>query len=220
LKAYLRSDVAFVPFGETVVILDISANRYFQLPPRLAYSFLAAVNEPGRALRVEDRQRLEDAHLLSRSPTVGPLTGSCLGLPQAGEEAGTFPHKLNIMAIRAAFAKLVALGWIRFAPFASVMARLRRLKAQSRRFPDGERQRAMDISTAFRASRQLLSDVERCMPSSMALAAALWKARVPAELVFGVRLSPFQAHSWVQWDGLVLNDHIDHVRPFRPILVL
>ncbi|NJO12382.1 MAG: lasso peptide biosynthesis B2 protein [Gammaproteobacteria bacterium] len=38
--------------------------------------------------------------------------------------------------------------------------------------------------------------------------------------VFGVRTAPFQAHCWVQLGGLVLNDTVEHVRGFTPILVV
>ena len=54
----------------------------------------------------------------------------------------------------------------------------------------------------------------------MALAETFWKANIPVALVLGVRLAPFRAHSWVQLKDEVLNDHIDHIRSFTPILIL
>lgn len=38
--------------------------------------------------------------------------------------------------------------------------------------------------------------------------------------VFGVRTWPFQAHCWLQAGDLVLDDHVEHVRAFAPILAL
>jgi len=38
--------------------------------------------------------------------------------------------------------------------------------------------------------------------------------------VIGIRPDPFLAHCWVQHKGLVLNDDIDNVRTFTPILVI
>ena len=37
---------------------------------------------------------------------------------------------------------------------------------------------------------------------------------IPAELVLGVRTFPFEAHAWVELDGRVLNDDLDHVGRF------
>ena len=39
-------------------------------------------------------------------------------------------------------------------------------------------------------------------------------------LVFAVMTRPFAAHCWVQLDETVLNDRLDHVRKFTPILVV
>jgi len=41
-----------------------------------------------------------------------------------------------------------------------------------------------------------------------------------ADLVVGVRLNPFAAHSWVQAGSHVLNDRMDSVRTYTPVLVL
>ncbi|KFL46752.1 hypothetical protein IL54_2171 [Sphingobium sp. ba1] len=35
-----------------------------------------------------------------------------------------------------------------------------------------------------------------------------------------MQLHPFSAHSWVEQDDLILDDRVDHVRRFKPILVL
>ena len=43
---------------------------------------------------------------------------------------------------------------------------------------------------------------------------------LPADFVIGVSLHPFAAHSWVQWGTVLVNDQLDAVRHFTPILVL
>jgi hypothetical protein len=40
------------------------------------------------------------------------------------------------------------------------------------------------------------------------------------DLVIGVRLAPFSFHAWVQFGDIVLNDEVDTVRPYTPILVV
>jgi hypothetical protein len=61
---------------------------------------------------------------------------------------------------------------------------------------------------------------DRCLHDSLALIGFLASEGVAAQWVIGVKASPFGAHSWVQAGGTVLNDQHDHVRRYRPILVV
>jgi len=38
--------------------------------------------------------------------------------------------------------------------------------------------------------------------------------------VFGVQSRPFGAHCWLQLNGVVLNDSVDHVKRYTPIMVV
>jgi hypothetical protein len=38
--------------------------------------------------------------------------------------------------------------------------------------------------------------------------------------VFGVQSRPFAAHCWLQLGGVVLNDTVDHVKRYTPIMVV
>jgi hypothetical protein len=40
------------------------------------------------------------------------------------------------------------------------------------------------------------------------------------DLVLGVRMMPFAAHAWVQDGDTVLNDTVDYVSAYTPILVV
>lgn len=87
--------------------------------------------------------------------------------------------------------------------------------------PKGEvRPSAIDAAVAASfASLRLWSSHDRCLPRSLALARAIRIAGGEARLVLGVTLHPFAAHAWVQDGDTVLNDMLDHVLLFRPILV-
>jgi hypothetical protein len=74
------------------------------------------------------------------------------------------------------------------------------------------------VAAAWQSER-LWSAQNRCLPRSLALASALRSAGGAARLVIGVRLNPFAAHAWVQDGTIVLNDTLDHVLLFTPILV-
>lgn len=75
------------------------------------------------------------------------------------------------------------------------------------------------LLSAAHLGRRLWSSQDRCLPRSLALTYALRKAGSNADLVLGVSLNPFAAHAWVQEGDVVLNDALDHVLLFTPILV-
>jgi hypothetical protein len=61
---------------------------------------------------------------------------------------------------------------------------------------------------------------DRCLHDSLTLVHFLTSEHSPATWVIGVRTRPFGAHSWVQCGDTVLNDQHEHVRRYRPILVV
>lgn len=79
------------------------------------------------------------------------------------------------------------------------------------------------ISRAERAFRRaenffLLRKAPRdCLPRSLALYRFLLSAGIPAEHVIGIQMYPFQAHAWVECQGLVLCDMRDHVSCFSEL---
>jgi hypothetical protein len=59
-----------------------------------------------------------------------------------------------------------------------------------------------------------------CLYDSLALVEFLAHYRLFPQWVFGVMAEPFAAHCWVQQDDRVLNDSVDYVRGFTPIMVV
>jgi hypothetical protein len=57
-----------------------------------------------------------------------------------------------------------------------------------------------------------------CLFDSLVLAVFLTRLTVPCTFAIGVSTKPFLAHSWVQVGDLILNDTIEHVHLFTPIL--
>jgi hypothetical protein len=88
-----------------------------------------------------------------------------------------------------------------------------------------------DGPTSIEATRELVAAYlrlrpfaftahDRCLHDSLTLVHFLTSERAPAHWVIGVRTQPFGAHSWVQSGDTVLNDQHEHVRRYRPILVV
>lgn len=92
-------------------------------------------------------------------------------------------------------------------------------KAQQRRKRD-ERD-AADLTRSFQQIVPwFFSTHDACFFSSLLLVRFLARGGVTADWVFGVRLSPFRAHCWVSYQGLILNEDSHVVEGFEPILIV
>ena len=60
---------------------------------------------------------------------------------------------------------------------------------------------------------------DKCLQDSLAMAHFLASEGFAADWLIGVKTNPFAAHSWVQRNGVVLNDQHEYVCRFCPILV-
>lgn len=73
--------------------------------------------------------------------------------------------------------------------------------------------------SAFLALRPLYPREYLCLFDSLALIHFLAQFGHFPHWVFGVKLEPFAAHCWVQHEALALNDVVEAVRQYTPILV-
>jgi hypothetical protein len=64
----------------------------------------------------------------------------------------------------------------------------------------------------------LFSSYNRCLFTSLALSEFLAHSRLFPQVIFGVLATPFEAHCWLQYRGVVLNDTLEHVRAYVPIM--
>lgn len=76
------------------------------------------------------------------------------------------------------------------------------------------------IADGFSRSALLFSPADRCLPRSIAFFKLCQRRKIPTALVLGVRINPFTAHCWVQSDTHVLNDSVENIRLFTPILAV
>ncbi len=79
---------------------------------------------------------------------------------------------------------------------------------------------ASELVASFQRLRPLLfSARDACLFNSLALIEFLARHDCYPNLVLGVRARPFAAHCWVQLDDTVLNDGVEHVSRYTPIMV-
>jgi hypothetical protein len=77
--------------------------------------------------------------------------------------------------------------------------------------------RACTLAVQFERLRPLIPCAGSCLPSSMLLRAFLRRHGIGCRWIFGVQTFPFEAHCWVEYQGVVLNDTVEHVSWYTPI---
>jgi len=82
-------------------------------------------------------------------------------------------------------------------------------------------ERARKLVHAFTRLRAFLfSTKEECLHDSLSMLEFLARHQLFPSWVFAVRARPFAAHCWVQHDGVVFNDTVEHVSSYVPIMVV
>jgi Transglutaminase-like superfamily len=97
--------------------------------------------------------------------------------------------------------------------------RRRRLRGRSR-FVGNDVIRASNLVSVFRQLRPLYPRPYLCLFDSIALAEFLARHGLFPRLTFGVIADPFEAHCWLQENSILLNDDLECVRKYIPILAV
>lgn len=202
--------------GGRLIFLDVTADRYFGLDEQGEAAVRALLaGQPGYAphaaidaLIASGASQPDGTRTASPEPRPIALPRRSL-LDDASSKAGA------VATVRAALAILRTRRRLRRQGLAAMLAELERFKPTAPGSPEPDA-----IAAAFDLSRMLLDSVDQCLPHALALAGWLFRAGCAAEFVIAVRGRPFRAHSWVQANGVLLNDRLDRVRDFVPILAI
>ncbi len=217
----LRDGVSFCETGGRFIFLDLADDRYSLLAGEAERSF--------RRLAFGERSRPDDHAILCGLVGSGLL---CLAPDGAQPQPCPAPPKpARSLADEDCFIGPTVLAhalWrltgsaaaLKFRPLRTIVARLERRKARL-----GSEAKAPDICLAevaagFKCAALIAAPLDQCLPRSVAAVHALLDRGVRADLVIGVRLQPFGAHCWVQHGSTLVNETVDQVRNFTPILVV
>jgi len=74
------------------------------------------------------------------------------------------------------------------------------------------------LTRSFHCMRPYYARAYLCRFDSLALIEFLYSYGCSPKWVFGVKCEPFGAHCWVQHDNYVLNDSVEYVQRFTPIM--
>jgi len=216
----LRPGISCCSVAGRLLFLDIEGDRYFALAKPaehavqkiIAQAALDRSNErslmalvDGGVLRVAARTR----HEIATCAPLPPAETSLLDAPCAqGKPLGTL---LACLAIAASIRRLKR---------RSLRENLAGAAARRRPGMYAHREGLASITQRYDRAGRLISAHDRCLPLSLAVMRAIAAQGHAAKLVLGVTLGPFAAHCWVQHGTAVVNDRVDRVRCYTPILVI
>jgi hypothetical protein len=218
----LRDDVYFCVADGRLAFLDTRNDRYFCLPHQSEAAFrswladrLSPDSNPEAFSSLLSSGVLVQSDIDDKdymAPAIAPATRSALDF----ELCKPMPFSV----LEAALDRRRAANTLRLQGFHVSLSILRR-----RRKLDGKSAHDVEASllpgaSAFRAARKLVASHDQCLPRSLALMNFYARRQIFPKLVIGVGMTPFRAHAWVQHDDLVLNDGLDRVQCYTPILVI
>jgi Transglutaminase-like superfamily len=216
----LKPGISFCHVAGRTIFLDLRADRYFCLANDAERSFdrLAAASSGPEDMRI--LEGLAHQGILRASDT-GSILQPCPAVTEARAsllDAAPTPVR-PLQTLLAGTALLHAPLRLRLFGLHAAVARLQARKARLKTIRS-ERETLARGAAAFAQLRAIATTHDQCLPRSLAVTDRLLAAGVRAELVLAVKLQPFAAHAWVQWQDLVVNDRVDAVRDFTPILVV
>jgi Transglutaminase-like superfamily len=227
----LASHVFVCRDEESIVVLDLKRDRYFTLeavktaPLRSALAGWPATplaEAPvDSAIVAAAAPLLRQGWLLEESADSREATPVQPPGPREDLEDPGVGEKLNLGTMWAFVAASVFAKFaLRFWRFERVVQRVaqRRARHATTAF-DIERARRL-LDTFARMRVFLFSTRDECLHDSLAVLEFLARHGLFPSWVFGVRARPFAAHCWVQSDGVVLNDSVEHVKTYVPIMVV
>ena len=219
----VRPDLHYCDTGAHIVFLDAAAGRYFSIPPSWNDSFRACLAQDALAERTDFAvSKLVAAGILCPARDEGPKRDPMPFVAPTeiwSDEADRFVR--ISMVLQAVWHQIRVASELKRHGFQKVICDLdRRRKSASRVETIDVVAQINQLRAAFTFAELAISKADNCLVRSIAFARMLHAVGADGDLIIGVTASPFSAHAWVQCGATVLNDSLDHVRIFSPILIV
>lgn len=218
---------------DQIVVLDLRHDKYLSLDEdtsSLLRPYVNLLSSRGGVLNRGDEARLDDA--LSRLSGNGILCTAPVPLAATGTHQPLVrphdaitprpPFREHVRAHHTAryIASVVsAKSALRVRPLYRIVLSEQRktvARASSRRRFDSAG--AARLCSVYSRLRVIATGPRQCLFDSLALKLFLAKYGVYPDWIFGVRLNPFAAHCWLQHGNTLVNESLDSVRQFTPIM--
>jgi hypothetical protein len=219
----LREGVSFCIVDGRSIFLDLGRDRYLGIGPTAEHAFQRLISN--ESLTAPDRSELDKlcAQGLVDHAADGATRPRASSAPRLaasmweGARARITWHGVPHLCLSLAHSALL----LRARSLKRAVGEVARLKRSAAANADSRAtDRLPEYVGAFASTGLVFTTHNQCLWHSLALASFLARMGLTSDLVFGVRLRPFAAHCWVQRDDQLLNDSLDRVANFTPILVI
>lgn len=214
MQAYLRPHIHMTQVGDDLVVLDVRQDTYFCLVGGTALLTF----EDNCAVTAKTEMALQ---ALAQADLLSDTVDRRKPMPVAPKRATRIELETPpTLCERARFARtsLSVLRDYRCASFADLITDPRSSAMGRTADPDSStlhRQVAL-----FARWLPWVPFQGTCLYRAFFLRRLLSERGLVADWVFGVTTWPFSAHCWLQVEDLLLDDDVDRVRAYRPIMVV
>ena len=211
----LNSGVYAAWAGADLVLLDLGSDGYLCLPGPLDLRLQAGQLSGDRAVA----EVLQEAGLAHAEPVVDapPPRAALPGRPlrELDVDPGVRLRTGEVIDLLACWLECAVLY-----PRRSIAALGRQVRHRpGSTTPSSSAELARRVAL-FRAVLPWLPWPGACLFRAFFLLSWLRRGGCAALWVFGVRTWPFEAHCWLQIEDVALDDHVDRLRRFHPILAI
>jgi Transglutaminase-like superfamily len=220
--------------GDQAILLDLRSDQYLALDVDASRHLSeAVVGWPPALAEQRDSQQGVDAtvqQLLQRDlVTLDPRKGKpavAVAAPSPTktlltpakflDEAGRGSRPLQISSVVAVLVAAVrARIWLRLRGIEWIVNKVSR---RAGRAPLDEDMARELVALFYDSQPFVFSARSACIFDSLSLLLFLRRSGSFPQWIFGIRTGPFAAHCWLQSDDIVLNDTVEHVRSYTPIM--
>jgi hypothetical protein len=205
-------------YGQDLVLLDILKNDYLVLAGAGDHVDECAI---GGILHIDEDSlaaQLSEAGLIvwGRSAQNPPRRTA----PEAQDDVFSLapqrPDARDVLAFAWTLIEMIPLYWLRSFPR---LVRVRKGAAEADNSPTLS-QSLIRSALVFERLLVWAPFQGQCVFRAAMLRRFLARRGLDADWVFGVRTWPFAAHCWLQVGDIVINDRIDHVAGYVPVMVI
>jgi hypothetical protein len=231
---YLSRDVFFCRADRSWIFLDVRNDKYFAIPTSEAECLARAIERTQQphlsqsadlpAQTIELAKDLTHRGVLCTDPRQArTLEATEFTRPTStvqGDERSASSVPASDLVHVLAHTMLAHLQ-LRLLPFRSIVRSVARNATPKSTSAHGfDTVAAARLIQIYNAARPMFPRKYLCLFDCLALLRWFHAHRLYPAWVFGVTEDPFSAHCWLQSDSIVLNDNLDRVNAYTPIMAL
>tara|TARA_R110002020_G_C16321837_1_gene774939 strand:+ start:1058 stop:1750 length:693 start_codon:yes stop_codon:yes gene_type:complete len=224
---WLNPHVHFCECDDALIFLDVTRDMYFRFTgaQREWFNTICAASEadelPAHASRFAERlvarKVLTQDTAAGKNPVATSFPAPHASLPKL--VTLSHPSRTAKTALDLSIATLSSWTLEHSRNFEGVIDGVMRWKREERACQSAPIERVLHRVADFHAmTPYFFSTRDACRFRSLVLMNYLTRSGIAPDWVFGVRLCPFSAHCWVEYNGVILNEDSDTVAEFRPIM--